>query len=507
MNSVIRLEDDTATEQLGADLAMAIRPGDVVLLSGGLGAGKSTLARALLRHLAGDDDLEVPSPTYTLCQRYELVPPVTHFDLYRLGSAAEIEEIGLLEAMETGVVIVEWPERAVGAFDADALEVRLDFQGAERRATLAGGGQGEASLAARVHRSLEIRAFLDRGWGPGARRRFLLGDASARRYETVRLDGEIRIVMDAPRRPDGPPIRDGKPYSQIVHLAEDVIPFVAIAEILLTAGLAAPAIHARAPAQGLLLVEHLGDGRIVDEANRPAPERYLEAARLLAFMHERTWPDRIAVEDGAGGRIDHIIPRYDTVALETEASLMADWYAPAALGRPLADGERAEFDAIWRELAAIVAPSMPTLVLRDYHSPNLIWRPEMPFPRNLGLIDFQDAVIGPQAYDLASVGQDARVDVDERLEARMLEAYLAVRRAGPEFDEDRFLRDYAILASQRATKILGIFVRLDRRDGKPAYLRHLPRMRGYLARSLRHPALQRYRAWCAHAAGIGEKPS
>jgi hypothetical protein len=143
--------------------------------------------------------------------------------------------------------------------------------------------------------------------------------------------------------------------------------------------------------------------------------------------------------------------------------------------------------------------------MRDYHSPNLIWRGEEAFPRNLGLIDFQDAVIGPQAYDLASVGQDARIDVPEELEQEMLALYLSQAGGRPGFSEADFLRDYAVLAAHRATKILGIFVRLDQRDGKPAYLRHLPRMRGYLARNLRHPALARYRQWCQDVTGL--KPS
>ncbi len=336
---------------------------------------------------------------------------------------------------------------------------------------------------------------------PGAERRFLQGDASSRRYETAHRDGEVRIVMDAPRRPDGPPIRDGKPYSRIAHLAEDVVPFVAVAETLRGAGLAAPQIHARDVSDGLLLIEHLGDGRIVDAQNRPVRERYLEAARLLAWFHRHEWPAVMEVDTGAGKAVHHV-PPYDRDALMIEASLLADWYAPRECGRPLTTAERADFDGIWEQLITSIEGSMPTLVMRDYHSPNLIWREGQPFPRNLGLIDFQDAVIGPQAYDLASVGQDARIDVPQALEADMLALYLSERKRDAGFDETAFLRDYAILAAHRATKILGIFVRLDQRDGKPAYLKHLPRMRGYLARNLKHPALAAYGKWCAAVTGL-----
>jgi aminoglycoside/choline kinase family phosphotransferase len=347
-----------------------------------------------------------------------------------------------------------------------------------------------------------IRDFLDSHWQGGVERRFLQGDASSRRYESASAAGQTRILMDAPRRPDGPPIRDGKPYSRIAHLAEDIVPFIAIGETLRAGGLAAPQIYARSVSDGVLLIEHLGDGRIVDGANRPIPERYIEAARLLAQFHGREWP-RAMVVSTPYGPLTHTVPAYDRDALMVEASLLADWYAPRESGRALTPEERAQFDEIWAELIESIEGSMPTLVMRDYHSPNLIWRDGEAFPRNLGLIDFQDAVIGPQAYDLASLGQDARVDVPQELEAAMLREYLSRRSACEDFDEAVFLRDYAVLAAHRATKILGIFVRLDQRDGKPVYLKHLPRMRGYLARNLEHPALARYKAWCAAVTGLG----
>lgn len=178
-----------------------------------------------------------------------------------------------------------------------------------------------------------------------------------------------------------------------------------------------------------------------------------------------------------------------------EVSLLADWYVPHMAGRKLDKGERQAFESIWMKLISVVQQSEQTLVLRDYHSPNLIWREREPFPRNPGLIDFQDAVAGPAAYDLASLAQDARVDVPERLERTIVDHYLECRSKNANPAKPEFARDYAIMAAQRATKILGIFVRLNERDGKPAYLRHLPRMRDYLQRALRHEALNEYRQW------------
>jgi hypothetical protein len=137
-----------------------------------------------------------------------------------------------------------------------------------------------------------------------------------------------------------------------------------------------------------------------------------------------------------------------------------------------------------------------TLVLRDFHSPNLLWLPEREGAARVGVLDFQDAVMGPPAYDVASLLQDARVDVPEMMEIGLLSRYTRARRAvNAAFDAPAFVRDYATLAAQRASKILGIFARLDRRDHKPQYLRHLPRVSGYLRRSLAHPSLAPLAAW------------
>ncbi len=135
-----------------------------------------------------------------------------------------------------------------------------------------------------------------------------------------------------------------------------------------------------------------------------------------------------------------------------------------------------------------------SIVLRDYHSPNIIWRPERQGRDRLGVIDFQDALIGPSAYDVASLALDARVTIPARLERSVVSAYAEARAAAGAFDRSAFDAAYAIMGAQRNSKILGIFVRLDRRDGKPAYLRHLTRIREYLARTLAHPALAEVRA-------------
>jgi aminoglycoside/choline kinase family phosphotransferase len=155
-----------------------------------------------------------------------------------------------------------------------------------------------------------------------------------------------------------------------------------------------------------------------------------------------------------------------------------------------------EFAVIWRDLLSKPASAAKTWVLRDFHSPNLIWLDERPDIAKVGLIDFQDAVLGPAAYDLVSLLQDARIDVPEQLELALLTRYIKARRASEDtFDPAGFAELYAIMSAQRNTRLLGTFARLNGRDGKPQYLRHQPRIWTYLNRSLAHPALARAREW------------
>jgi len=179
-----------------------------------------------------------------------------------------------------------------------------------------------------------------------------------------------------------------------------------------------------------------------------------------------------------------------------EVELALDWYAPAiARGAP-SSGARMLFLGLWREVLTPVLTQPTTWTLRDFHSPNLHWLPERDGLKRLGLIDFQDAVLGPPAYDVASLLQDARLEVPSDLELRLL-AHYARRRAirDPRFDPSAFTTAYSVMGAQRATKILGIFTRLDRRDGKPQYLRLLPRIERTLAKNLAHPALEPLRRW------------
>jgi len=475
---------------LGEDLALALRQGDLITLEGDLGAGKTTLSRALIRAAAKDEHLEVPSPTFTLVQSYSgfHFGTLSHMDLYRIEDPAELEELGLDDALADGAVLVEWPLKGGLTPDKATLAIEIDTDDDDTRLVSI---SGTADAFERVSRTLEIRQFLNENGIENYHRRHFFGDASARSYETVyqKDPDQNSILMNAPAQPDGPVIRDGKPYSQIARLAENMSAFVGIDLLLEQAGFNVPEIQAVDLDAGLLLLENLGPGSVIDDIQLPIEERYLASIEALAKMHEVDWKDEIEIEPG----IVHHVPPYDREAMLIEIDLLPAWYAEHVMGRTLSDNELSDFYRIWNNLFDKMDNAEVSLVLRDFHSPNIIWCGERTGSDRIGLIDFQDAVMGPSAYDVASLVQDARVDVSPDLETKLTDHYCALRSGG--FNETAFREVLAIMCAQRATKILGIFVRLSKRDNKHAYLDHLPRIENYLKRACSHPSLAELRLW------------
>jgi len=488
----IDLPDEAATLALAKWVAGFARRGDFIALCGDVGAGKTTFARGFLRALLDDPELEAPSPTFTLMQVYQAPEfPVVHADFYRLRGAAELAQLGWDEAIEGAVTLVEWPDRAAEALPPDRLEIEFVFDlahGADfRRAEVRAFG----ALAVRYGRARAIEALLRRAGWAEARRVYLQGDASVRAYERLTAsDGQTAILMISPPRPDGPILRYGKPYAAIAKLSPDIRAFLAMAEGLRALGYSSPRVFAHSVADGLALIEDFGAETIADERG-PNAARYAEATALLADLHGRT-PPRELPADGE----TYALPVYNAEAMLVEVELALDWYAPAVARTNPPSGARMQFLALWRDVLAPILAQPTTWTLRDYHSPNLHWLESRHGLQRLGLIDFQDAVLGPPAYDLASLLQDARVEVPDDLELRLLALY-ARRRAGADaaFDAEAFAASYAVMGAQRATKILGIFARLDKRDGKPQYLRHLPGVERRLAKNLAHPLLQPLKLW------------
>ena len=482
MAVAIELQDADATERLGEDLARALRRGDVLALSGDIGAGKSTLARAFVRAMADDSELEVPSPTFTLAQEYALRVPIAHFDFYRLNDPDEARELGLGEAMETGICLIEWPERAGSLLLETAVRLELKESGEGRTASIS----GPAEAMERIGRTLSIRYFLQKHGLGCASRRWFQGDASTRAFELVTpSDGPALVLMDHPEKPDLSPVVNGRSYRQTARITWTVTPFIAVAKALRAHGFAAPEIVAQDRSEGLILMENLGQGKITDADGKPVAARYCAAAELLADLHQV----KIARELPLAGDETYTLPPYDRDALMIEARLMLDWYVPRKLGRAASEAEASRFGNLWDDLITQLRGAETGMILRDYHSPNIIWRDDRQSRDRIGLVDIQDALYGPLSYDVSSLAQDARVSIPSELEAEILSAYVHTRAVAGGFDEASFRLSYAVTALQRATKILGIFVRLDERDGKPDYLKHLPRIEDYVRRAIKHPAL------------------
>lgn len=310
----------------------------------------------------------------------------------------------------------------------------------------------------------EIRRdrMLARAGFAGARIAPLAADASFRRYDRIEGRGGRRaVLMDAP---------PGK---------EDVRPFHRIAEILRGWDLSAPAVLGADAKAGYLLLEDLGDdlfSRLI-EGGMAEAGLYGPAIDLLAALPGHPPPGDL--------------PAYDLDLLLTETDIFLDWRYAEAAGHEAPDEARQAWRDAWAACLTPVARDRSVLVLRDYHVDNLIWLPEREGLRRVGLLDFQDAVRGHPAYDVASLLSDVRRDVPRALEQEMLERYLAATG----FHPTAFRIAYALLAAQRNAKILGIFTRLSRRDGKHGYRRWLPRTWRLLRRDLADPALDPVARW------------
>jgi N-acetylmuramate 1-kinase len=280
-------------------------------------------------------------------------------------------------------------------------------------------------------------------------------------------------------------------------LAEDVRPFVAIDRALRRAGLSAPEVLAADLDDGFLLLEDLGDRVFSRETDGSAHQAVLWTAAIdmLTQFRKADVALTMPVSTHTTNRANHILPRLDTTILGIEIALLPDWYWREVHGGPIPDEVKAEFEFLWAPVISGLLAGPAGWILRDVHSPNLIWLPDRQGAARVGVIDFQDAIAGPWAHDVMSLLQDARIDVPETLEQQLLSRYATSMAGSRDFDESAFRSTYAAYGALRATRLLGLFVRLLRRDGKPDYLVHIPRNWGYLERNLQHPELHQLRKW------------
>jgi aminoglycoside/choline kinase family phosphotransferase len=334
-----------------------------------------------------------------------------------------------------------------------------------------------------------LRAFIHASDWRGGTLHPLPGDASTRRYIRVVKDGYSAMLMDQPQNAETPSAgKDTTPeerrrlgYNAVARLAgADCARFAAVGSYLRRAGLAAPELYSTDFAQGFILMEDFGDSLYPVALSDGADEYeiYSAAIDVLVALHREPAPDALGEKP---------LFEYDETALLAETDVLAEWFLPMALGRHATSEETQELRAHWHDALQIVLKGPDVFVHRDYHAQNLIWMPERMDVERVGLVDFQDAVAGHPAYDLISLLEDARRDVSDELASAMTERYLTHARPA---DVRAFKSAAAILAAQRNAKIIGIFARLAKRDGKPRYLAHLPRVWRYMEKDLTDPSLE-----------------
>jgi aminoglycoside/choline kinase family phosphotransferase len=317
-----------------------------------------------------------------------------------------------------------------------------------------------------------LASFLEScGWGRAVVTP-IASDASFRRYSRVRDGGQTRILMDAP------PSR-----------CESVAQFVFVDRTLIAFNLKAPDVYAVDAENGFVLMEDLGresfSSVLSAASGRQGEERELYEYAGDVLHHIA----RYAAPSG--------LPEYSEELLMREAMLLPEWYLPFLFPGKDFGAASEEYAAIWRRLLPLAAAETPVLVHRDYHADNLMWMSAYSGVKKVGLLDFQDAVIGNGVYDLASLLEDVRRRVSDDV-IRSVKARYAEDM--PPDGKERFEREYALLSAQRNCKILGIFVRLAVRDGKPRYPDYLPEVWRVLERALAHPVLREMKAWLDEAA-------
>ncbi|MGB3721315.1 MAG: phosphotransferase [Pacificimonas sp.] len=306
------------------------------------------------------------------------------------------------------------------------------------------------------------------GWADADRTEFSADAAFRRYFRLTRADGARAILMHAP---------DPSERSEW---------FVELALEIRARGMSGPEIYATDMSDGLILLEDLGTRQYFEylqsASDADARELYGAATDVLTILHRHPMPTQLGLVH---------IDDYTSARMIREAELLLDWHWPELMGGAASDDVRSSHAAAWTKVLAAADYDADRMVQLDYHSPNLMWLPGREGARRVGILDFQDAMRGPSSYDLVSLLQDARRDMLPGLEADMTARYLAARK----LDEDAFRASYAVMGAQRAARILGVFVRLWRRDEKPRYLAHLPRLWEYLDRNLAHPALAPLKDW------------
>jgi len=468
------------TEILAKEVSLIIQKGDFISLVGPMGSGKTTLSKYIINSI-GEVIQEVTSPTFNLSQTYPTQRSlITHYDLYRIENYTDLEEIGFKEALEEGIVIVEWADKFSHELPKDRLEIKIEDNGKNKRIAYI---KGYGCWKKRLERNIHLNNFISGCDLKIVNKNWMKGDASERSYQRIVTEDNSYVVMNNNQR---------KKEINPTKIAENIEAFILINYYLESLGIKIPRILKIDRKNSFLLLEDLGNIQYskINLNDNHVFDYYAPAIESLVLIQNSQHKKNLKYNG-----MEHVLNFYDKDIYLEEVKLLIDWYWPYKKGTLCEINVYKEYTAIWNTLLSKISQSS-TLTLRDFHSPNLLWVNNENGLRRCGIIDFQDALIGHPLYDLVSLTQDARIDISRELETKILNYYNELKYSQASKNlEINLVQDYHIIATQRCFKILGVFARLAMSSKKPEYLLHIPRIIGYIERNFENKVLKDLKEW------------
>lgn len=466
-------------QQFVKELSVMLKPGDVIALNGQIGSGKTTFAKLLINSLTETPLDEISSPTFNLYQTYESgALEIAHYDFYRIESEIELSEIDLSDSFENKICIIEWADKYSKILPEDRIEILIECQDVDRIYKVKPLGKCREIL----DNLNKIKNFLNDLDINFTRLEKLPGDASKRKYFRVTGLKDNMILMDATQEND---------TRSKTGLSQGIDDFIIIGEYLDSINVRVPKLIARNKTDALLLEEDLGERCYLTAVNRESYKKlYKPAIETLIHISNIKHPKNISINANA-----HYMRDFDLDIYLNEAEIFIDYYWPFVNGKICSEDQKQEFIHIMKKAYSDLTNDK-TLMLRDFHSPNLLFLENEKGYKKCAIIDFQDALLGHPLYDLVSLTNDARLTINEDHEKYLIELYKADFRFNDyQFDKLSFMEQYHILGVQRSIKILGIFARLAILENNHTYLSHMPRIINYIKRIMYSSNLKELTNW------------
>ena len=466
-------------EKLAKELVPLLNEGGVMTLNGQIGAGKTTLAKLIIQELTQTPLEDIVSPTFNLYHTYNRDNlEIAHYDFYRIESEIELLEIDLNESLTDKICIIEWADKFRDLLPKDRIEIFIKCKKNERvyRINPLGKFREVVSNRAKIENYL---GGLDINFTELQR---LPGDASKRNYYRVMSPDNTMILMDATQESN---------IKSKTGLSNGIDDFIKIQKYLDSIDVRVPKLIVRNGIDNILLEEDLGGYSYADMLTKENYQKlYNPAIKTLIHISNINHPKNISTDSNP-----HYLKEFDLDVYLNEAEIFIDYYWPFIHGKQCNADKKQEFTNVMGEVYSNLTDDK-TLMLRDFHSPNLLFLENENGFRKCAVIDFQDALFGHPLYDLVSLTNDARISIDEHQEKYLIDLY---KKDFPfnnfQFDSLSFIEQYHILGVQRSIKILGIFARLAILETNQNYLVHMPRVICYIKRIMQSGSIQTLACW------------